>query len=97
MNSFQMPLLQVNSVLNDRFKLGDWTILRNRLTCARQDALVSFDCQIREYSASRYTQIVFMCRVLQVQQSHQEESLRTIFNRAYHQVGQLEHGLTQCL
>ncbi|MBU3846164.1 MAG: flavin reductase, partial [Candidatus Acinetobacter avistercoris] len=31
----------------------------------------------------------FMCRVVAIQQSQQEESL-IYFNRAYHQVGQLE-------
>ena len=35
------------------------------------------------------THSVFMCRVVAIKQSQQDESL-VYFNRAYHQVGQLE-------
>ena len=72
----------------DRFKLGDWSTMETGSPIL-QDALVSFDCEIQDIQQVG-THSIFMCRVLQVQQSDQEESL-VYFNRAYHQVGQLEH------
>ncbi|WP_425880166.1 flavin reductase [Acinetobacter sp. TWP2-2-3] len=72
----------------DRFKLGDWSTLETSSPIL-EDALVSFDCEIQDIQQVG-THSVFMCRVLKVQQSDQEESL-VYFNRAYHQVGQLEH------
>ena len=71
-----------------RFQLGEWGSLETGSPIL-QDALVSFDCQIENVQQVG-THSIFMCRVLQVQQSDQEESL-VYFNRAYHQVGQLEH------
>ncbi|WP_122902231.1 flavin reductase [Acinetobacter sp. B51(2017)] len=72
----------------DRFKLGDWTTLKTGSPILK-DALVSFDCEIQDIQQVG-THSIFMCRVVDVQQSDQEESL-VYFNRAYHQVGQLEH------
>lgn len=72
----------------DRFKLGEWSTLETGSPIL-DDALVSFDCQIENIQQVG-THSIFMCRVLKVQQSDQEESL-VYFNRAYHQVGQLEH------
>lgn len=72
----------------DRFKLGDWTTLKTGSPILK-DALVSFDCEIQNIQQVG-THSIFMCRVVDVQQSDQEESL-VYFNRAYHQVGQLEH------
>lgn len=72
----------------DRFKLGDWTTLETGSPILK-DALVSFDCEIQDIQQVG-THSIFMCRVVDVQQSDQEESL-VYFNRAYHQVGQLEH------
>lgn len=72
----------------DRFKLGDWTTLKTGSPILK-DALVSFDCEIQDIQQVG-THSIFMCRVVDVQQSDQEESL-VYFNRAYHHVGQLEH------
>ena len=72
----------------ERFNLGEWSALETGSPIL-QDALVSFDCEIQDIQQVG-THSIFMCRVLQVQQSDQEESL-VHFNRAYHQVGQLEH------
>ncbi len=72
----------------DRFKLGDWSTLGTGSPIL-EDALVSFDCEIQEIQ-NVGTHSIFMCRVLAVKQSEQEQSL-VYFNRAYHQVGQLEH------
>ena len=71
----------------DRFKLGEWSTLETGAPIL-EDALVSFDCQIEEIQ-NVGTHSVFLCRVVAIQQSQQEESL-VYFNRAYHQVGQLE-------
>ena len=71
-----------------RFQQGEWGGLETGSPIL-QNALVSFDCQIENIQQVG-THSIFMCRVLQVQQSDQEESL-VYFNRAYHQVGQLEH------
>jgi len=72
----------------DRFRLGDWSTLETSSPIL-EDALVSFDCQIENIQQVG-THSIFLCRVLAVKQSDQEESL-VYFNRAYHQVGQLEH------
>ena len=71
----------------DRFKLGDWSRLQTGAPIL-EDALVSFDCQIENVQQVG-THSIFLCRVLAVKHSDQEESL-VYFNRAYHQVGQLE-------
>ncbi|WP_411687829.1 flavin reductase [Acinetobacter indicus] len=72
----------------ERFQLGEWEHLETGSPIL-QDALVSFDCEIQDIQQVG-THSVFLCRVLAVKQSEQEESL-VYFNRAYHQVGQLEH------
>lgn len=70
-----------------RFKLGEWKTLETGAPIL-EDALVSFDCQIDQIQTVG-THSILMCRVVAIQQSQQEESL-VYFNRAYHQVGQLE-------
>lgn len=70
-----------------RFQLGAWTTLKTGAPIL-EDALVSFDCQIEEIQ-NVGTHSIFLCRVVAMKQSQQEESL-VYFNRAYHQVGQLE-------
>lgn len=70
-----------------RFKLGSWTSLQTGSPIL-EDALVSFDCEIAEVQ-SVGTHSVFLCRVLAIKQSQQDESL-VYFNRAYHTVGQIE-------
>ena len=71
----------------DRFKLGVWTTLETG-SPVLEDALVSLDCEIEQIQELG-THSVFMCRVVAIKQSQQDESL-VYFNRAYHQVGQLE-------
>lgn len=71
----------------DRFKLGAWITLETGSPILK-DALVSFDCEIEQIQEVG-THSVFMCRVVAIKQSQQDESL-VYFNRAYHQVGQLE-------
>ncbi|MDY6460187.1 flavin reductase [Acinetobacter faecalis] len=71
----------------DRFKLGAWTTLETS-SPVLEDALVSFDCEIEQIQEVG-THSVFMCRVVAIKQSQQDESL-VYFNRAYNQVGQLE-------
>lgn len=70
-----------------RFKLGAWGTLATGAPIL-QDALVSFDCEIEQIQAVG-THSIFMCRVVAIKRSEQTESL-VYFNRAYHQVGQLE-------
>jgi flavin reductase len=71
----------------DRFKLGEWSTLETGAPIL-EDALVSFDCQIEDIQ-NVGTHSIFLCRVIAIRQSQQKESL-VYFNRAYHQVGQLE-------
>ena len=71
----------------DRFKLGAWITLETGSPILK-DALVSFDCEIEQIQEVG-THSVFMCRVVAIRQSQQDESL-VYFNRAYHQVGQVE-------
>ena len=70
-----------------RFQLGEWGTLKTGSPIL-DDALVSFDCEIQEIQ-NVGTHSIFLCRVLAVKQSQQEESL-VYFNRAYHPVGQFE-------
>ncbi|MEG0340726.1 flavin reductase [Acinetobacter sp. TY1] len=70
-----------------RFKLGSWAKLETGAPILK-DALVSFDCQIEQIQEVG-THSIFMCRVVAIQHSQQDESL-VYFNRAYHSVGQVE-------
>ncbi|WP_312159936.1 flavin reductase [Acinetobacter sp.] len=71
----------------ERFQLGSWTTLETGSPVLK-DALVSFDCHLEQIQEIG-THSIFICRVVAILQSQQEESL-VYFNRAYHQVGQLE-------
>ena len=71
----------------ERFQYGRWTELETGAPVL-EDALVSFDCEI-EHIQEVGTHSIFMCRVAAIQQSEQDQSL-VYFNRAYHQVGQVE-------
>ena len=75
----------------ERFKQGAWTQLATGAPVLT-DALVSFDCEIEDIQQVG-THSVFMCRVVAIKHSEQrggaDESL-VYFNRAYHQVGQVE-------
>ena len=70
-----------------RFQQGTWTKLVTG-SPVLVDALVSFDCEIEQVQEVG-THSVFMCRVVAIKQSEQDESL-VYFNRTYHQVGQIE-------
>ena len=71
----------------ERFQQGTWTKLVTG-SPVLVDALVSFDCEIEQVQEVG-THSVFMCRVVAIKQSEQDESL-VYFNRTYHQVGQIE-------
>lgn len=71
----------------ERFQQGTWTKLVTG-SPVLEDALVSFDCEIEQVQEVG-THSVFMCRVVAIKQSEQDESL-VYFNRTYHQVGQVE-------
>lgn len=73
--------------VDDRFKEGSWTELATGAPVL-EDALVSFDCEIEQIQQVG-THSIFICRVVAIKQSQQDESL-VYFNRAYHQVGQTE-------
>lgn len=70
-----------------RFQQGTWTKLVTG-SPVLEDALVSFDCEIEQVQEVG-THSVFMCRVVAIKQSEQDESL-VYFNRTYHQLGQIE-------
>ena len=75
----------------ERFEQGSWSELATGAPVL-EDALISFDCEI-EHVQEVGTHSVFICRVVAIkkgeQQSGADESL-VYFNRAYHQVGQIE-------
>lgn len=71
----------------ERFKQGCWTELVTGAPIL-EEALVSFDCQIEQVQEVG-THSIFICRVVAIKQSEQDESL-VYFNRGYHQVGQIQ-------
>lgn len=71
----------------ERFNHGEWSQLQTG-SPVLNDALVSFDCEIEQIQQVG-SHSIFLCRVVAIQQSQQDESL-VYFNRAYHTVGQLE-------
>ncbi|MGS0707914.1 flavin reductase [Acinetobacter sp. ANC 3781] len=71
----------------ERFKHGSWTTLETGAPVLA-DALVSFDCEIEQIQDVG-THSIFICRVVAIKQSQQNESL-VYFNRAYHHVGEVE-------
>lgn len=71
----------------ERFELAEWSSLETGAPVLK-DALVSFDCEIESIQQVG-SHSVFMCRVMAIQQSQQNEGL-VYFNRAYHYVGQIE-------
>ncbi|NOJ67369.1 flavin reductase [Acinetobacter indicus] len=72
---------------DERFQYGTWTELETGAPVLT-DALTSFDCEIEQIQQVG-THSIFMCRVVAIQHSQQEHGL-VYFNRAYHQVGELE-------
>ena len=75
----------------ERFAQGSWTELATGAPILA-DALVSFDCEIEDIQQVG-SHSIFMCRVVAInqseQQSEQQDSL-VYFNRAYHQLAQVE-------
>ena len=75
----------------ERFEQGSWSELATGAPVL-EDALISFDCEI-EHIQEVGTHSVFICRVVAIKKGEQpsgaDESL-VYFNRAYHQVGQIE-------
>ena len=75
----------------ERFEQGSWTELATGAPILA-DALVSFDCEIEDIQQVG-SHSIFMCRVVAInqseQQSEQQDSL-VYFNRAYHQLAQVE-------
>lgn len=71
----------------ERFKDGVWTELETGAPVL-DDALVSFDCEIEQIQEVG-THTIFICRIVAIQQSQQEQGL-VYFNRAYHHVGEVE-------
>lgn len=72
---------------DERFNQGNWTTLETGAPVL-EEALVSFDCEIDQIQEVG-THSIFICRVAAIQKSEQDQSL-VYFNRAYHQVGQVE-------
>ena len=72
---------------DERFSQGNWTTLETGAPVL-EEALVSFDCEIDQIQEVG-THSIFICRVAAIQKSEQDQSL-VYFNRAYHQVGQVE-------
>ena len=72
---------------DERFNQGNWTTLETGAPVLKE-ALVSFDCEIDQIQEVG-THSIFICRVAAIQKSEQDQSL-VYFNRAYHQVGQVE-------
>ncbi|WP_296283504.1 flavin reductase [uncultured Acinetobacter sp.] len=70
-----------------RFKHGVWTELKTGAPVLK-DALVNFDCAIDQIQAVG-THTIFICRIVAIRQSQHEHGL-VYFNRAYHQVGEVE-------
>jgi flavin reductase len=71
----------------ERFKHASWTTLETGAPVLA-DALVSFDCEIEQIQDVG-THNIFICCVVAIKQSQQDESW-VYFNRAYHHVGQVE-------
>ena len=75
----------------ERFKQAIWTELETGSPILT-DALVSFDCEIEQIQEVG-THSIFICRIVAIQQSQQEQGL-VYFNRVYHHVGQVDKHLT---
>ena len=75
----------------ERFEQGAWTQLVTGSPIL-EDAMVSFDCEI-EHIQEVGTHSVFMCRVVAIKQSEQQDGSEeglVYFNRSYSRVGQVD-------
>lgn len=73
----------------ERFQQGEWAEMVTG-SPVLMDALVRCDCQI-EHIQTVGTHDIFICRVVAIQQTQQDQSL-AYFQRAYHSVGQATMG-----
>ena len=74
--------------MEERFDHGKWITLVTG-SPVLQDALVSFDCKIRQMNDVG-THTIFYCEVEAIQMNQNDELHGLIyFNRAYHHVGKL--------
>ncbi len=69
----------------ERFAQGEWQTLTTG-SPVLQDAMLAFDCQVKQIS-SVGTHDIFFCEVLSIQQKSGARSL-VYFDRAYHQLTQ---------
>lgn len=72
-----------------RFALAEWTTLSTESPILK-DALVSFDCEIEQiHNVGTHT--ILICPIVAIQQNqHPSDGALVYFNRAYHQVGEVE-------
>lgn len=75
-----------NMTAEERFTHGEWTTLKTGAPVL-EDSVVSFDCRIEKIQTVG-THDIFICRVVAIKQTHQQQGL-VYFNRAYYSVGQV--------
>lgn len=72
--------------MEERFKIGDWEQLLTGAPILK-NALVSFDCKIKQINDVG-THTIFYCEVVAIQSQNASSCSGLIyFNRAYHEVG----------
>lgn len=71
-----------------RFEKGVWSTLETG-SPALADALVSFDCEIEQIQEVG-THTIFICPIVAIKRNQVEHASLVYFNRAYHQVGEME-------
>ncbi len=79
--------------MDERFTHGEWTTLLTG-SPVLSDALVSFDCRIRQMNDVG-THTIFYCEVEAIKMNENKESCHGLiyFNRCYHHIGQQEYKL----
>ena len=74
--------------MDERFNFGEWITLATGAPVLK-DALVSFDCQVKQMNEVG-THTIFYCEVQAIQSNTEGEHSGLIyFNRSYHHVGKL--------
>ena len=72
-----------------RFALAEWTTLSTGSPILK-DALVSFDCEIGQIQDVG-THTILICPIVAIRKDqHPSDGALVYFNRAYHQVGEVE-------
>jgi len=79
--------------MDERFTHGEWTTLLTG-SPVLSDALVSFDCRIRQMNDVG-THTIFYCEVEAIKMNENKENCHGLiyFNRCYHHIGQQEYKL----